>query len=172
MKVKAVGKTHLLLILSAAEARLLGISTCCGCAMLLRTRLPLFRYGVCTPHRFHCPLTPQAFSLPTASVLLDCVAHLCRVPHLFRSAALYHMDNGYHLVAHSHLPPFIFPPQLDGRVQHPNWQHCHRRCPHQGAGTAALSKYFTGYRSLFFFLKYKEATDWVAFSYSAIKCSR
>lgn len=98
MKVKAVGKTHLLLILSAAEARLLGISTCCGCAMLLRTRLPLFRYGVCTPHRFHCRMMPQVFSLPTASVLLDCVAHLCRVPHLFRSATLYQMDNGYHLV--------------------------------------------------------------------------
>ena len=79
MQVKPLGKTHLLLILTAAEARYLGIPTETGCAMILPTHTAFFPDSPRSSRKFRVRVQPQSYRFGDCGDLLDCVAHLCHL---------------------------------------------------------------------------------------------
>ena len=99
MKVKAIGKTHILLILTATEAQLLGIPTNSGCAMILRTHASFFPYTFSQNKRYRVKTAPQIIGLADCSVLLDFLERLCQL-QLPLTCQLYAMTEGYALIFH------------------------------------------------------------------------
>ena len=99
MKVKAIGKTHILLILTASEAQLLGIPTESGCAMILRTHASFFPHTFFRNRRYRVKLPPQVIRLTDCSALLDLLEHLCRL-ELLLQCQLYSMTDGYAVIFH------------------------------------------------------------------------
>ncbi|MDD5952582.1 MAG: hypothetical protein PUC32_02855 [Oscillospiraceae bacterium] len=98
MKVKAIGKTHVLLILTAAEAQYLGIPTGSGCAVLLQTHTVFLPEPVSKRRRYRCRMMPQVIYFASCASLLDCIERLCRLPLRLMPCPLYAMDNGYALI--------------------------------------------------------------------------
>ena len=99
MKVKPIGKTHILLILTASEAQLLGIPTENGCAMILRTHASFFPYSLPHNRRYRVKMSPQVIRLADCSALLDLLEQLCRLERMLR-CQLYGMTDGYALIFH------------------------------------------------------------------------
>ena len=97
MKVKAIGKTHILLILTASEAQMLGIPTDSGCAMILRTHASFFPYTFSQNKRYRVQTPPQIVELPDCTALLDLLERLCQT-QLPLSCQLYAMQNSYALL--------------------------------------------------------------------------
>ena len=97
MKVKPIGKTHILLILTATEAQLLGIPTESGCAMILRTHASFFPYTFSHNRRYRVKTAPQVIRLADCSALLDLLERLCQL-QLPLCCQLYGMADGYALI--------------------------------------------------------------------------
>ena len=97
MKVKAIGKTHILLILTASEAQLLGIPTESGCAMILRTHLSFFPYTFSQNKRYRVKMSPQIVALADCTALLNLLERLYQT-QLSIHCQIYAMTEGYALI--------------------------------------------------------------------------
>lgn len=97
MRVKSIGKTHMLLILTAAEAQFLGIPTNSGCAMILRTHTAFFPYTFSQNRRYRVKMGPQIFHFDSCSAMMNLLERFCQLGiHL--PCSLFSMENGYDLV--------------------------------------------------------------------------
>lgn len=92
MHVKVLSKTHILLILSAAEAQLLGIPATSGCAVILPTHNA--EHHARRSYRVRIP--PQTFYFASCSPLLDLLERFFRLNHPF-PCQLYRLEEGYAL---------------------------------------------------------------------------
>ena len=98
MQAKALGNSHLLLILSAAEARALGIRSRGGCAMLLRTQAPAFSYLFCHRRRYRVRMAKQTFLFHSCSDMMNLIARLQQFPAVLPPVSLYAAEHRYALV--------------------------------------------------------------------------
>lgn len=113
MKVKAIGKTHMLLILTAAEAQYLGIPTESGCAMILRTHTAFFPYTFCESKRYRIRTAPQVFHLNSCAAMLNLIERLCQL-QIDLPCLLFASENGYDLVFHPTCRQFFLLRSLAG----------------------------------------------------------
>ena len=107
MKVRAVGRTHMMLILTAEEANALGIPTESGCALILRTRSACFPQPPSPPRRYRVRLLPQICVTDSCSALLDLLERLCAVEGSF-PCRLFLVDGRYAVTVTPPCRQFLF----------------------------------------------------------------
>lgn len=98
MKAKPLGRTHVLLILTASEAQYFGIPTESGCAVILRTHGVFFPYLFCKHRRYTVRTMPQVFHLASCNAMINLIERLYRLHLTLPPCQLFRMDDGYHLI--------------------------------------------------------------------------
>lgn len=98
MKVKPLGKTHVLLIFTAAEAQYFGIPVSCGCALILRTHAAFFPDAHCCRKRYRVRTMPQVFHLESCSDMMGLVERLYRLQLKLPPCRLFAGNGGYDLI--------------------------------------------------------------------------
>ena len=97
MKIRSVGRAHLLLFLTGEEAAALGISAENGCALFLQIRTACLSSFSAPSGRCRVKAAPHLYRIDSCSALLDLLERLCRRFAPF-PCALYRCDDRYFLL--------------------------------------------------------------------------